>query len=302
VSEDGPCTLATMAVEWSLRPPRLGQAEGASVKGTCVGGRAWSRGMTREQLDDVTLLRHQQYQSALADDRAFQRAYMVPATLPRRRGEPVLLDADVGVHPTSAAGLAKLDPVDPGGVVTYGTQTYPADGTAGLVVTTAGRVREPAGEGVARILGTGAVGVGKAEMVRPIALGRRGCLTVRRVVRWRPGFGGHLVAGRWRVVPGSRARCRSRCRRSGCRRSWTPRICRPPGGRVGHAFPGQEAVQVGGRRLRGVPASTRTTVRRARSRTGAAIRPAGPPPTTRTSYSFMPSVSYHLARPYTGRC
>jgi acetyl-CoA C-acetyltransferase len=122
-------------------------------------------GMTREQLDDVTLLRHQQYQSALADDRAFQRAYMVPATLPRRRGEPVLLDADVGVHPTSADGLAKLDPVDPGGIVTYGSQTHPADGTAGLVVTTAGRARELAGgEGVARVLGTGAARVGKAEM------------------------------------------------------------------------------------------------------------------------------------------
>jgi acetyl-CoA acetyltransferase len=49
--------------------------------------------------------------------------------------------------------------------VTHGTQTHPADGTAGLVVTTAGRARELAGsEGVARILGTGAARVGRAEM------------------------------------------------------------------------------------------------------------------------------------------
>jgi acetyl-CoA acetyltransferase family protein len=122
-------------------------------------------GTTREQLDEVALLRHQQYQAALADDRAFQRAWMVPVTLPSRRGEPVVVDGDVGVHPTSAEGLAKLAPVDPGGVVTYGTQTHPADGSAGLVVTTTERARELAGgEGIARILGTGTARVGKAEM------------------------------------------------------------------------------------------------------------------------------------------
>jgi acetyl-CoA acetyltransferase family protein len=122
-------------------------------------------GTTREQLDEVALLRHQQYRAALANDRAFQRAWMVPVTLPSRRGEPVVVDGDVGVHPTSAEGLAKLAPVDPGGVVTYGTQTHPADGSAGLVVTTTERARELAGgEGIARILGTGTARVGKAEM------------------------------------------------------------------------------------------------------------------------------------------
>ena len=62
-----------------------------------------------------------------------------------------MIEGDVGIHPTSAEGLAKLAPADAGGVVTYGTQTHPADGTAGLVVTTAARARELAGgEGIAR--------------------------------------------------------------------------------------------------------------------------------------------------------
>ena len=122
-------------------------------------------GLTREAIDEVTVLRYQQYQAALADDRAFQRGYMVPATAPGRRGEPVVIDADTGVHPTSAEGLAKLAPVCADGVVTYGTQTHPADGTAGLVVTTAARARELAGgEGIARILGTGVARAGKGEM------------------------------------------------------------------------------------------------------------------------------------------
>jgi acetyl-CoA acetyltransferase family protein len=122
-------------------------------------------GITREQLDEVALLRNEQYQQALADDRAFQRAYMVPVELPRKRGERVVVDTDVGVYPTTAEGLAKLAPVEPDGVVTFGTQTHPADGTAGMVVTTVERARELAqGQGVARILGTGSARVAKAEM------------------------------------------------------------------------------------------------------------------------------------------
>jgi acetyl-CoA C-acetyltransferase len=138
-------------------------------------------GLTRESLDEVTLLRYQQYQAALAGDRAFQRGYMVPVTLPGRRGEPVVIDSDVGVHPTSAEGLAKLTPAEPGGVVTYGTQTHPADGAAGLVVTTAARARElAAGGGIARILGTGVARVSRGEMPKApvpaamVALARAG--------------------------------------------------------------------------------------------------------------------------------
>jgi acetyl-CoA acetyltransferase family protein len=149
---------------WVLDNFRRDPWGGAPMVGTAE-RLAAEAGMTREQLDEVALLRYQQYQSALAEDRAFQRAYMVPVTLPSRRGEPVVVDRDIGVHPTTAEGLAKLAPTDPGGVVTYGTQTHPADGTAGLVVTSAERARElAAGEGIARILGTGAARVGKAEM------------------------------------------------------------------------------------------------------------------------------------------
>jgi acetyl-CoA acetyltransferase len=149
---------------WVLDSFRRDPWAGLSMVGTAERVAA-EVGMTRESLDEVTLLRYQQYQAALADDRAFQRGYMVPVTVPSRRGEPVVIDGDVGVHATSAEGLAKLAPAEAGGVVTYGTQTHPADGTAGLVVTTAARARELAGgEGIARILGTGVARVGKGEM------------------------------------------------------------------------------------------------------------------------------------------
>lgn len=122
-------------------------------------------GMTREQLDEVALLRYEQYQRALADDRAFQRRYMVDVHVPRRRSDPLVVSEDAGIVPTTPEGLAKLAPVDPDGVVTFGTQTHPADGTAGVVVTTAERARElAAGAGIARILGTGTSRVEKARM------------------------------------------------------------------------------------------------------------------------------------------
>jgi len=91
-------------------------------------------GFTRAQQDEVTLLRAEQYQQALADDRAFQRRFMAPVEL--KRGKKVIgtLDADEGIHPTTAEGLAKLQPVMPDGTVTFGSQTHPADGNAGLVV------------------------------------------------------------------------------------------------------------------------------------------------------------------------
>jgi acetyl-CoA C-acetyltransferase len=120
-------------------------------------------GVSRETLDDVTMLRYEQYARALADDRAFQRRYMVPVELPGR-GDPDLVEADVGVHATTREGLARLDPVEPGGVITYGGQTHPADGTAGVVVTSEARARQISADGVARILGSGVARVGKAEM------------------------------------------------------------------------------------------------------------------------------------------
>jgi acetyl-CoA C-acetyltransferase len=121
-------------------------------------------GITRQEIDDLTLLRYEQYRTALADDRSFQRRFMVAVEVPVRR-ESIEVEEDVGVHDTTAEGLAKLDPLIPGGVVTYGSQTHPADGTSGMVVTGRERARELAeGRGIARILGSGFARVGRSEM------------------------------------------------------------------------------------------------------------------------------------------
>ena len=98
-------------------------------------------GIGRVEQDELALLRYRQYEEALANDRAFQRRWMAPVTLRRGKGEAKVIAADEGVFPTTAEGLAKLRPVVEGGTVTFGTQTHPADGSAGIVVCTEERAR-----------------------------------------------------------------------------------------------------------------------------------------------------------------
>jgi acetyl-CoA acetyltransferase family protein len=99
-------------------------------------------GITREESDSVTLRRYEQYQEALANDRAFQKRYMFPPEVKVSRKKTILVEEDEGVTPTTAEGLARLRPVEPDGVLTFGAQTYPADGNCGFIVTTQDRAKE----------------------------------------------------------------------------------------------------------------------------------------------------------------
>lgn len=102
-------------------------------------------GIERAVQDEVAVMRYQQYQDALKDDSAFLRRYMVlPVEVKDASGRKVVktVTGDEGVFSTTAEGLAKLRPALEGGTVTFGTQTYPADGNAGLVVTTQEKAAE----------------------------------------------------------------------------------------------------------------------------------------------------------------
>jgi acetyl-CoA acetyltransferase len=82
------------------------------------------------------LRRYEQYKAATPD--FFARFMTLPFAVPSAnfRKTQQTIDGDEGIVPTSAEGLAKLKPVIEGGTVTYGGQTHPADGNAGIVVTT----------------------------------------------------------------------------------------------------------------------------------------------------------------------
>lgn len=102
-------------------------------------------GINTEMQNELTLVRYQQYEEALENDSAFLRRFMdLPFSVPdsRFKREQHVLHGDEGIFPTTAEGLAKLKPVMEGGTVTFGGQTHPADGNAGMVVTTPSRAAE----------------------------------------------------------------------------------------------------------------------------------------------------------------
>ena len=97
----------------------------------------------REVQDEVALMRFEQYQAALKNDGEFHRRFMVPVDVnPTGRKVVKTVTSDEGVFPTTKEGLAALKPVMKGGTVTFGSQTHPADGNCGIIVTTKEKARE----------------------------------------------------------------------------------------------------------------------------------------------------------------
>lgn len=106
---------------------------------------AGESGFTQEEQNELTYLRYQQYQDALQDSAAFHRRYMItPLEVKDTAGRKILATVtdDEGIYPTTLEGLARLRPVQTGGTVTFGTQTHPADGNCGLVLTSNARAKE----------------------------------------------------------------------------------------------------------------------------------------------------------------
>ena len=102
-------------------------------------------GFTTAEQHEVVLRREEQYRASLADGAAFLKRFMTlpfPVPAPGYKKTANTLEADEGYSQSTAEGLARLKPVLDGGTVTFGGQTHPADGNAGLVVTTRERARE----------------------------------------------------------------------------------------------------------------------------------------------------------------
>lgn len=136
-------------------------------------------GISTAEQHDVVLQRYSQYDDARAGDGAFHKRFMtLPFEVPDHQFKKSIktLTCDEGIHATTAAGLAKLRPVQADGTVTYGAQTHPADGSACMVVTTQDRARELATEPNidVRILGFGMARTDKAFMPQaPVPAARR---------------------------------------------------------------------------------------------------------------------------------
>lgn len=118
---------------------------------------------------EVVLRRQEQYQAALTDGAAFLKRFMtLPFDVPSPdfRKTAGQLAGDEGLITSTPEGLERLKPVMPGGTVTYGGQTHPADGNAGLLVTSADKARELATDPkiAVRLLGFGQARAERAHM------------------------------------------------------------------------------------------------------------------------------------------
>ncbi len=108
---------------------------------------AKKHGIGTAEQHDVVLMRERQYRQAV--ESGFHKRFMtLPFEVPNSK-KP--LEGDEGIRASTAEGLAKLKPVMEGGTVTYGAQTYPADGNAAIVVATPEKAKELSRDKAVRI-------------------------------------------------------------------------------------------------------------------------------------------------------
>jgi len=126
-------------------------------------------GITREEMDALTAHRYQQYASAL-ESGFFERTMLAPYEVnPSGKKVVATVEGDEGIFPTTAEGLAKLKPVLPDGTITFGSQTHPADGSAGCVVTTKDRAKAwSGGDEPIQLLSYGTARVEKGYMAKAV--------------------------------------------------------------------------------------------------------------------------------------
>ncbi|MET8975489.1 thiolase family protein [Streptomyces sp. NPDC004539] len=116
--------------------------------------------ITREQQDEFALASHRK--AAAAQEQGLFAPELAPVTIPRRKGDPVVLDADECVRPdASLAAMAKLKPSfrAEGGTVTAGNASPLNDGAAALLLTDEEGLRATGREPLARVSATGVSGI-----------------------------------------------------------------------------------------------------------------------------------------------
>jgi len=120
-------------------------------------------GIDREAADAFAARSHQRAVAAVQAG-AFDEE-IVAVEVPQRRGEPVTFDRDEGIRPdTTAAALAKLRTVTPGGTVTAGNSSQQNDAAAACLVVAEDRLDDLGLEPMGYLEGWAAVGCEPSRM------------------------------------------------------------------------------------------------------------------------------------------
>jgi acetyl-CoA acyltransferase len=166
--------MADSTLGWRFAHPELEAAGHTDALGQTAENVAERRGVSRQDQDALALLSQQKAGRAIESGRLAEE--IVPTSVPRPKGEHVLVERDEHPRPsTTAEALGKLRPAfTRDGTVTAGNSSGINDGAAALLVTTAERARSLGIEPIARIVSTAVAGVKPDEMgLGPIPASRK---------------------------------------------------------------------------------------------------------------------------------
>ncbi|MDQ2886807.1 MAG: acetyl-CoA C-acyltransferase [Chloroflexota bacterium] len=156
--------LQDTTMNWRFVNPRLVEQYHPYSMGETAENVAEKYGVNRVDQDNFALRSHQR---AIAAQRAGRFAdEIVPVTIPRKKGEPVVVTDDESPRAdTSLEKLAALKPVfRQGGTVTAGNAAGLNDGAAALVLTSLSRARALGLQPRARVVASAVAGVDPAYM------------------------------------------------------------------------------------------------------------------------------------------
>jgi acetyl-CoA C-acetyltransferase len=162
--ERGTRELVDSTLGWRFVNPALAAAHHPCSMGETGENVAERLGISREDQDAFALASQRNAAAAIAEGR--YRDQIVPVTIPARKGEPIVVDADEHPRPeTSAEALARLRPAfREGGSVTAGNASGINDGAAAALVVEAERARALGLRPMARVVATAVAGVDPAVM------------------------------------------------------------------------------------------------------------------------------------------
>ncbi|WP_137897203.1 3-oxoadipyl-CoA thiolase [Sphingomonas sp. 2SG] len=150
-------------IGWRFVNPRMKAAYGVDSMPQTAENVADDHGISREDQDAFALRSQTKAAAAQANGRLAREIVAVP--VPRRKGDPVIVDADEHPRATTLDALSALKPVvRPDGTVTAGNASGVNDGAAALVIASEDAVRRHGLTPRARIVGAAAAGVAPRVM------------------------------------------------------------------------------------------------------------------------------------------
>ena len=152
------------SIGWRFVNPRMEERYGCDPMGATaeINGRDYS--VSREAQDAFALESHRR--AVVARDEGRFKDEIVPVTIPQRKGDPVVFDADEAPRPDSSLErLAKLKPAfQEGGTVTAGNASGINDGAAAVLLASPEGVERNGWKPMARIVTSAVAGVEPKRM------------------------------------------------------------------------------------------------------------------------------------------